>query len=373
MPGRKPYNFIEKKLVIAMDLGTTFSGVSYSILDPGRVPEIKGATRSMSAVTAKIPIIMYYDQEGNLKAVCAEALKQNVIEDAEDNGWLKFSLPPSTASNEMTQAILSLPDGMDVVAAFADFYAYLFDCTKTFILDTHQNAASIWKSLSQQSKMREAAIDAGLIPDDDGGHSRVRFVTEGEASLHFCINQGDEEGVVIVDAGGGTSPNTDSFEFEEISAPACLKVRRISVCRRVELIGECFDATTKLRFRAIEEASYIELGTMKDRDPKLDIRSGQLKLAGGWLFFKLKKHLEPLRIQCSGPDSHVNKAVADGALSFYLDHVYGSPVYTNYSPSDAEHYARRDTTFVDGAGVLSILGQFTIILPKVSYHPSYSF
>lgn len=96
---------------------------------------------------------------------------------------------------------------MDVVTVFADFYAYLFDCTKTFILDTYQNA-SLWNSVensiefvlshpngwegSQQCKMRQAAVDAGLVPDDDEGHSRVHFVTEGEASLHFCIHQGLE-------------------------------------------------------------------------------------------------------------------------------------------------------------------------------------
>ncbi len=34
------------------------------------------------------------------------------------------------------------------------------------------------------------------------------------------------------------------------------------------------------RFRDVEEVSHIKFGTMKDRDPKLDIRSGQLKLAG---------------------------------------------------------------------------------------------
>ncbi|KAK0481095.1 hypothetical protein EDD18DRAFT_1203722 [Armillaria luteobubalina] len=473
MPDRKPYEGTERKLVIAMDLGTTFSGVSYCILDPGRVPEIKGVTRFPSQEhvggDAKIPTIIYYDQDGNVKAVGAEALKQNVVEDAEDEGWLRCSLfklrlrPPSTTSDEVTQEISSLPDEMDVVAVFADFYAYLFECTKTFILDTHQNAASIWKSVedsiefvlshpngwegSQQSKMREAAIDAGLIPNDDGGHLRIHFVTEGEASLHFCVNQGlehhiqDEEGVVIVDAGGGTidistyssvqSPNADSYAFEEISAPACNFAGSIYVTARakifleeklagsrfadeVSLIADCFDTTTKLRFRDIEEASYIKFGTMKDRDPKLDIRSGQMKLAGpdvasffepsiasmiqvidnqrakatkpvssvflvggfaasDWLFSRLKKHLEPLEIQCSRPDSHVNKAVSDGALSFYLDHVvaarvsrydYGISVYTPYDPHDTGHYARRHTTFVDAAGVLSIPGQFTTILPK---------
>ena len=48
----------------------------------------------------------------------------------------------------------------------------------------------------------------------------------------------------------------------------------------MDLIAECFDKTTKLRFRNAEEPAYIKLGTIRDRDPALDIRSGQLKLAG---------------------------------------------------------------------------------------------
>ncbi|KAK0196220.1 hypothetical protein F5146DRAFT_923206, partial [Armillaria mellea] len=56
-----------------------------------------------------------------------------------------------------------------------------------------------------------------------------------------------------------------------------------------------------------------------------------------------------------------------------LDHVvathmsrysYGSQVYRRYNPHKADHYACRDTTFFDEAGVLSIPGQFSIILPK---------
>jgi len=38
--------------------------------------------------------------------------------------------------------------------------------------------------------MRQAAVMAGLIPDDKDGHARVQFVTEGEASLHFCLRNG---------------------------------------------------------------------------------------------------------------------------------------------------------------------------------------
>ncbi len=45
-------------------------------------------------------------------------------------------------------------------------------------------------------------------------------------------------------------------------------------------IAECFDKTTKLRFRNAEEPAYVKFGSMKDKDLALDIRSGQLKLAG---------------------------------------------------------------------------------------------
>ncbi len=50
--------------------------------------------------------------------------------------------------------------------------------------------------------------------------------------------------------------------------------------QEVDLISECFDKTTKLRFRIDDEPAYIKFGTMRDRDPALGIRSGQLKLEG---------------------------------------------------------------------------------------------
>jgi hypothetical protein len=44
---RKPYNGVTKSLAVALDVGTTFSGVSYAILEPGEVPKIHGVTRSV--------------------------------------------------------------------------------------------------------------------------------------------------------------------------------------------------------------------------------------------------------------------------------------------------------------------------------------
>lgn len=151
---------------------------------------------------------------------------------------------------------------------FADFLRYLYQCTISYIQETHANGKLLWDSVknqtefilshpngwegAQQAKMRQAAILAGLVPDSPLGMARIRLVTEGEASLHFCISKGvasdavkvrfiifsepvtqlerglqDGNGIIIVDAGGGTvdlsayrmvkSPSS----FEEIAREEC--------------------------------------------------------------------------------------------------------------------------------------------------------
>ena len=48
--------------------------------------------------------------------------------------------------------------------------------------------------------MRTAAVQAGLIPDNEDGHSHLLLVTEGEASLHFCIQNGLTNDAIKVDS-----------------------------------------------------------------------------------------------------------------------------------------------------------------------------
>lgn len=43
---------------------------------------------------------------------------------------------------------------------------------------------------------------------------------------------------------------------------------------------EIFDKTTKLRLRNAEDPQYIKFGTVRDKDPQYDVRSGQLRLSG---------------------------------------------------------------------------------------------
>ena len=99
-----------------------------------------------------------------------------------------------------------LPAGKTVVDVFADFLRYLFECARRYISENHVSGESLlnsvkdriefvlshpngWEGL-QQRKMRQAAIIAGLVPDTAAGHSRIHFVTEGEASIHYCILNG---------------------------------------------------------------------------------------------------------------------------------------------------------------------------------------
>lgn len=69
-----------------------------------------------------------------------------------------------------------------------------------------------------------------------------------------------------------------------------------------------------------------------------------------------------------------NKAVADGAVSFYLDHFvrarvskfsYGINCNGNYDASDNEHRKRSSSIYVGLDGQQRIPNCFDVILPKV--------
>lgn len=101
-----------------------------------------------------------------------------------------------------------LPVNKSIIDVFADFFRYLNECSKTYIQETHPNGSELWKSFdkhivyilshpngwepAQQSYMRRAAVLAGLTTDTEAEKegNTLQFVTEGEASLNFCITNG---------------------------------------------------------------------------------------------------------------------------------------------------------------------------------------
>lgn len=110
--------------------------------------------------------------------------------------------------------IAPLPAKKSSEAVFGDFLRYLFSCARKFIEDTHANGKNVWKAVekdihfvlshpngwegAQQTRMRRAAVYGGLVPDTDDGKARIRFVTEGEASMHACILSGLAADVLAV-------------------------------------------------------------------------------------------------------------------------------------------------------------------------------
>lgn len=184
---------------------------------------------------------MYYDKAGKMKAAGAEAESASNVALAEDDGWTKAELyvptsvvlflscmtsisfrfklrlrPKSMTLKMNGMRLAPLPRHKTAVDVFGDFLSYLFRCTRSFIIDTHANGAALWQDVehdlqfvlshpngwegAQQTKMRRAAVYGGLIPDTDEGKARIRFVTEGEASLHACVLNGLAADVLSVSA-----------------------------------------------------------------------------------------------------------------------------------------------------------------------------
>lgn len=472
MTARNRYQGTFRKVVIAFDVGTTFSGASYAILDPGLVPEVRGVTRFPAQQKvggdSKIPSIIYYDKDGAVRAVGAEATQEGFLEEAEDNEfikveWFKLHLRPKTlAASHITDAdIPPLPRGKKGIDVLSDFLRYLFECTRTYIIEANPSGPAFWESVKdnvefilthpngwegpQQAIMRRAAVVAGLIPDAPHGQARLQFVTEGEASLHFCINKGilgnerQGDGIIIVDAGGGTidlsayGKTSNSNTFEEIAATQCRLQGSVFVGRRarsyledalaeskfkgeedINQITSVFDKTTKLGFRNASEPQFIRFGSARDKDLAVGIRNGQMKLAGDvvakffepsvtsiieavtdqmqeasrsvstivlvggfaasdWLFSQLQQQLGSRGLSICRPDGHVNKAVADGALSFYLDHfvsarvanfTYGIECVTDFQRSKPEHLMRASTVIPMPSGRSVVPHMFSPILTK---------
>jgi len=179
-------------------------------------------------------------------------------------------------------------------------------------------------------------------------------------------------------------------------------------------ITDCFDKTTKPRFRNEADPQYIKFGGTRDNDQICGIRFGQLKIAGtdvakffqpsidcvvdaimdqkksskkdlshivlvggfaasDWLFEKVKSILTGKGLVVIRPENHVNKAVSDGAISFYLDHyvrsrvakvTYGYKASILYVPTDSEHIKRVTALHTHADGLQYLHDGFRVVLPR---------
>ncbi|KIL61939.1 hypothetical protein M378DRAFT_34206, partial [Amanita muscaria Koide BX008] len=342
---RKPYTG-KKRLVIGVDIGTTHSGVSYALLEPGKVPRIRRVTRFSGQREekgiSKVPSVVCYDQDGNVIAVGPETNpeanpKLYEIEGVKRAEWFKLHLSPphlvADKKSQLEKLWTSEPaedkDKDDtVVQVFADFLHYLFRHAKEYITESERklNPTFTWSAIEkdtcfvlthpngwegkQQSQMRDAAVSAGLV-DNSTAADRIIFVTEGEASLHFCLEMNPElrqerGGLLVVDCGGGTVnisaySQTEKGGFKEIASPDCLLQGSIFVTSRardyfqgilkgsrfgsdvdIDAMARAFDKPegVKCLFRCSDRPYFVKFGGLRDNDQKYGICGGKFEVEG---------------------------------------------------------------------------------------------
>ncbi|KIO27478.1 hypothetical protein M407DRAFT_23293 [Tulasnella calospora MUT 4182] len=425
MSSRPTYSGSKARLAIAIDIGTTYSGASYTFLNPGEVPRI-------------------FDVIG-------------------------FKLKLRPASMRIDTPPITLPPGRTVVDIFGDFLKYMYDCVRAHIVKSHADGEQLWLSLHdsahiilshpngwgslQQSRMRQAAIEGGLVPNTSEGKERIEFVTEGEASFHWCVEQTVAEKalqagtkIVVADLGGGTIDvssfrvvNPKPLRLQEALGADCVVAGSITVTDRfvktirarlqgtpyddqdsMETLREEFDDETKCLFRdESDESLYIRIGGRRDHyqdDQKLcrieygilEVQRNEVEqafetsiqatvqaikthvdgqentyifLVGGfaaspWVLSETDRRLKEMGITCAvnRADSNTSKAVAHGGVAFYLDRyitertmrfTYGLILGMSYDPTDPEHAKRAHKLRTDPiSGRVTVPGGFRPLVRK---------
>ncbi|KAK2462915.1 hypothetical protein APHAL10511_005113 [Amanita phalloides] len=184
----------------------------------------------------------------------------------------------------------------------------------------------------------------------------------------------------------------------------------------IAIMTRFFDKKTKTTFKSPSKPSFIRFGRASDNEPNFDIRAGSIKLTGeqvvsffepavkiiigvieeqcrespipiraiclvggfatsDYLFSSLDTHFSSRNLRILRPDGYLNKAVAEGAVSYHIDHrvstrvarfTYGIEVTRPYSLLDPEHthIRRRHLVYTSPSGMRRIEGIFSDILLK---------
>ncbi|KAK1234386.1 hypothetical protein PQX77_002424 [Marasmius sp. AFHP31] len=331
---RKPYQG-DPKLILSLDNITLTADNEYSsFLEPHQIPRFETVTTfpEQGSGSARVRTILAYGSGGDFVAAGQQAVlaanDPTRNKDLTTREWFKLKLFKKDTLPHEALPIPSQEDNIPLLTIFSDFLRYLFDAARDHVKTSKPEGENRWNELqetaefilphpngwdgTEQSVLRRAAVNAGLISDTREGHERLHFVTEGEASLHYCISNGLsaylDKGAVVVDAGGGTI-DISTYAAERIAgAPFSVKVSEIypPIC---ELLGsafithafrkhlqeqmegsryiedldhivELFNDTTKKHFRGPAKDMYIKFRGPREHDEAQGVRDGQLRVRG---------------------------------------------------------------------------------------------
>ncbi|GAA5813084.1 hypothetical protein MFLAVUS_006552 [Mucor flavus] len=213
-------------VIISIDFGTTYSGCCYALADTTQWPKSNG-------FYAKVPSLVYYrNKNGKLLDWGKGARLLSLRPD--NDGTLVQYFKLALISQEM-----KLPPNKTHVQVIADylrrFHDYVYEeLLKTFLLKDYRQhqyrycltVPAIWSD-ETKAYMREAAIEAGLIQQDDPLY-RLELISEPEAAAAYCENKynswnlTDGDIFMIVDAGGGTV-DLITYMIEDSTPPRTLR------------------------------------------------------------------------------------------------------------------------------------------------------
>ncbi|KAF8703009.1 hypothetical protein AX14_014284, partial [Amanita brunnescens Koide BX004] len=326
LKGQKSSSRLNARVVLGFDIGTAYSGISYSILDP-RVPEKETVKRvnnfdaQEDSSSTRTPSLIYYNSHGAWRSAGDAALTGGVQRQADERGWIKVERLKLYLHHGDSYSVNlpELPSNLTVVDMLSDYLEYLCDTAKVFLRAQHDidlddlkgrvhyvlPLPNGWDNLQHQQVRRAAAL-AGLVETE---HSpELILVTDGEAVIHYCAHRDDftfpdQDGVLLVSTGAAItnfsaySKTSDRKLFKEIIAAQSITCGSSLVtdearefikywfrdCRFSEdsdFIAEKFDKNVKLEFDDDAINYRIPFASPRDNDPELRVQGGMLEFDG---------------------------------------------------------------------------------------------
>ncbi|KAH9475157.1 Endoplasmic reticulum chaperone BiP [Psilocybe cubensis] len=321
------------KLVLCIDIGTTFTAASYCLVPPTDKETIKfqeiNRWPKQNHPDAKVPSIIYYDKEGKPRLRGAEIEDEESKMEAEISDWRraewwKMLLRPSYFSLPEGFSAAALPPRVTVEKAFEDQMAYVMENVRRFINTMYPDGVDLWNTLHQsmvlvlttpngwdglqQHKMREASVKSGLIKPEKRNY--VRFVSEGEAAIHYCIDNTPKtllkigSTILVCDIGGGTIDlgvykldNLEPISLAEVGPPSCYLAGGVYVDYEAKIFirdklsgskwgtnddidkaAQCFEKGVKRLFTGKEDSRFLNLNGSNASDESRGIVRGRLKM-----------------------------------------------------------------------------------------------
>ncbi|CAE6412712.1 unnamed protein product [Rhizoctonia solani] len=410
------------KIVLGIDIGTTQSDVAFSFLKRDASQVVHRVTRWPGQEShnqlGKIPTLVWYDTSKRAVSFGAEAQLHTIEEQAEDNGWVlakhfKMHVHPSDMLARHDLTLDPLPPGVSLSQIYSDFLGYILKHTKSYFEDRLLDGKSIWErhspamevviahpngwSTREQQFLRSAAVAAGFSTPDQAPR-KISFITEAEASVHFCIhhtNLGNlRPGInfAMCDIGDSIAETTlysvisvrPTFQFQEKRATACIQAGSTLVGLEVEKflrkslenIGLPADRVADYTRAGVEDFGHYTARCFKDEtsvysiaftssrfnNPAINTRRGRMMIPGSTIkgFFDVcvKQIMESVDQQLC-----INGAQGSNASYIILTGNFGESPYLRqefkkrYEPRGCQLILPNDFTFkavADGAVIWKV-------------------